>query len=1240
MIAGTLEVQMLANMARLQADMTQAKAMVGNTMQGIERAAGTAKAALGALGVGIGVGAIVAYAKSVLEAAEGLNKMSQKIGMSVEDLSKLKYAADQSDVSMESLAKGAKKLSAGMIEAGDKTSKSGKLFAALGVDLSQGINPALEKIADTFKALPDGPLKAALAVELFGKAGMDMIPFLNQGADGIRKMKEEATRLGLVMTTEMAQAAEKFNDSLKTLKFQSDAVAASFLGDMLPGLNRITAAMIEAKKDSGALYAIWVAMGGVASEVLGLNDSDAEKRKQALRDLQKEALKLSEKLKDVDGVPFDKLPISLRVVYSRLQEVNTAARVMQALLDAADGKFEDQASRRARQGKVLGTAIKADADALKKILVDDKTIDAAAKAGATLLIQLQQEYAKLNNETKENETLEKTLFDLKKESFAKLAPELRKQIIDAAKLVDTKKQELETTKFLLELNQEELDAAEARGKFIEDLSNSWEEATEALREEAKLLGLSNIDRQKAVLLEKARLDIIAAGGNAAAIRDINKNLEEQIGLLVRIDTTQKQLNIWTDLAEAAGSFFSDLVMNGKTAFDSLKQWAKQLLAEMIKIFATRWILQMGAAAAGGGGAGSALANVAGSYGSNTMGGTLLSGAATWGAQAYAGFASASSQAALGSAFVGPSASLAGGATGFGASLSGTYAGLSATGWGIIIAAVIAIGIWASKYHTGGPKFGGGYLGGPDGGLTFAGTNPGDGGRLLSPANAEADASMREIVVQQIANYNALAARLGGSGAGLGFGMAFAHDPKGNAPSQLRSVVQDAFGTILYDALAEMDDKEISGAMALELQRQMVVALQNTDLGSELNALFDGAGDVAKLTGEQIQALINKALELRTVIVGLDQISMGRFGLTMTMDSLRLLAIEGETIGQTFQRVGGAWTQLVDAFTSDGTKLTESNRQLAGLYESLRAFGKEVPTTREGWLDVARSLNDGTAAGAELFARMIALAPAFAAVSDAAAAMKLELEELGKLRFLRAGGTEQGFLIQQLLRNNPALAAGTGGMTTEQFVANLWTISDADYARYSATDRAIINAILRGSLQTTTAVQELGAGLGAADPYAGFDQWYRDEAQRRPIRDSLMEYQNNLLLGDKSPLDPMQQFNEAKKQYEQILRLAQSGDVAAMQRLQSVADTYLGFARDLFRSSSSYDAVFQSVFDAISGITGSAGYNTRMLELGQRQTTFLEGILSSARRTEELLQAIYDGGSKVAQPQTATTVGGR
>src|SRR3546814_14700800 len=98
-----------------------------------------------------------------------------------------------------------------------------KALQALGVaatDAHGQIRPTeqvLLDLAEKFADMPDGADKAALAIKLFGREGLNLIPFLTQGREGITALMEEAPRLGLVMPEDVARASEVFNDTLTRL---------------------------------------------------------------------------------------------------------------------------------------------------------------------------------------------------------------------------------------------------------------------------------------------------------------------------------------------------------------------------------------------------------------------------------------------------------------------------------------------------------------------------------------------------------------------------------------------------------------------------------------------------------------------------------------------------------------------------------------------------------------------------------------------------------------------------------------------------------------------------------------------------------------------------------------------------------------------------------------------------------------------------------------------------------------
>ena len=82
-----------------------------------------------------------------------------------------------------------------------------------------------------------------------------MIPFLDQGASGIKSLTDRFKDLGIVISGETAAAAEKYNDDLKILAIAKDAIILKILGSsgMLAAMNKLTEAMVEASGKSSKL---------------------------------------------------------------------------------------------------------------------------------------------------------------------------------------------------------------------------------------------------------------------------------------------------------------------------------------------------------------------------------------------------------------------------------------------------------------------------------------------------------------------------------------------------------------------------------------------------------------------------------------------------------------------------------------------------------------------------------------------------------------------------------------------------------------------------------------------------------------------------------------------------------------------------------------------------------------------------------------------------------------------------
>jgi uncharacterized phage infection (PIP) family protein YhgE len=216
--------------------------------------------------VAIGAAGLVLEFKQAVDAADELGKLSQRIGVSVESLSTLGHAGALADVNLQALGDGLKRLSANMADTQAGTGEALNAFKALNVtvEASPGklklTEDILLELAEKFSGFADGANKTALAMKLFGKSGAELVPFLNQGRDGIEALRKEAERLGIAITSKASAQAEAFNDNLTALGGKVRGLANDMAAKFLPSLVQITEQMRLAAQHGG----LWAtALAGV-----------------------------------------------------------------------------------------------------------------------------------------------------------------------------------------------------------------------------------------------------------------------------------------------------------------------------------------------------------------------------------------------------------------------------------------------------------------------------------------------------------------------------------------------------------------------------------------------------------------------------------------------------------------------------------------------------------------------------------------------------------------------------------------------------------------------------------------------------------------------------------------------------------------------------------------------------------------------------------------------------------------
>ena len=127
------------------------------------------KQALAGLGVLFALDKLRQSFQEAIDRADELSKLSQKIGVPIEQLSGLAYAADLANVPLEGLANGIKKLSVNLEAAasGEVAPAASRALAALGVSATDAsgklrpTNDVLLQLAEKFAGLKDGAGKTA-----------------------------------------------------------------------------------------------------------------------------------------------------------------------------------------------------------------------------------------------------------------------------------------------------------------------------------------------------------------------------------------------------------------------------------------------------------------------------------------------------------------------------------------------------------------------------------------------------------------------------------------------------------------------------------------------------------------------------------------------------------------------------------------------------------------------------------------------------------------------------------------------------------------------------------------------------------------------------------------------------------------------------------------------------------------------------------------------------------------------
>lgn len=208
---------------------------VGRGLSKVKSSVMSVQGALAALGAGL---ALREFAQQIDELA----KQSGMLGLTVNQLQQLQFAASQTGVSTEELNKGLERFSRSISEASTGIGVGKRSFEALGVTLAKSdgslksTDQLLAEVADRFAQIQDPADRVRIAVDLFGRSGAGLVNTLADGSAGLKALGDDFNAVTIQLTGPQAAAVEEANDLFDKLGRVFTSIGQQITAVLMPAL--------------------------------------------------------------------------------------------------------------------------------------------------------------------------------------------------------------------------------------------------------------------------------------------------------------------------------------------------------------------------------------------------------------------------------------------------------------------------------------------------------------------------------------------------------------------------------------------------------------------------------------------------------------------------------------------------------------------------------------------------------------------------------------------------------------------------------------------------------------------------------------------------------------------------------------------------------------------------------------------------------------------------------------------
>lgn len=211
----------------------------------------SANSMLGGVGLGLGAAAVLSAGKALADWSDELQRLAETTGTTTGEVQAFQFAAAQNGESVKMAGAALDKMNKTVGEARDGNEAAAATFARLGIALKDTSGAAiptgeiLNSVSAKLAAISDPAQRAAMATDLFGKAGVRLIPALLSVNGGLKEMEAELARSGLIMLPENILAVNELKDGLDLLGVAAKASAGNFIGDLVRAVTVVSEKLQE-----------------------------------------------------------------------------------------------------------------------------------------------------------------------------------------------------------------------------------------------------------------------------------------------------------------------------------------------------------------------------------------------------------------------------------------------------------------------------------------------------------------------------------------------------------------------------------------------------------------------------------------------------------------------------------------------------------------------------------------------------------------------------------------------------------------------------------------------------------------------------------------------------------------------------------------------------------------------------------------------------------------------------------